>query len=59
MVDQLRGTPLAIASLEEMIDENHAIVNVNDGPEYYVTILSFVDREHLDVGATVLCHHRV
>ena len=59
MVDKLRGTPLTLATLEEMIDENHAIVSINDGPEFYVAILSFVDREHLDIGATVLCHYRV
>lgn len=43
-VDDLRGSPLAVGTLEEIIDENHAIVSSSVGPEYYVGILSFVDR---------------
>ena len=34
---------MAVGSLEEFIDENHAIVSSSMGPEYYVNILSFVD----------------
>ncbi|KAH7827655.1 putative 26S proteasome regulatory subunit 4 [Monocercomonoides exilis] len=59
MVDDLRGSPLAIGNLEEMIDENHAIVSTNEGPEFYVSIMSFVDREQLDIGSTVLLHNKV
>lgn len=58
MVDELRGSPLAVGTLEEMIDENHAVVSSNEGPEYYVSIMSFVDREQLDVGSTVLLHNK-
>lgn len=43
-IEQLRGTPMLIGTLEEFIDEDHAIVS-SIGPEYYVNILSFVDKD--------------
>ena len=39
-VEDLRGSPLAVGNLEEMIDDNHAIVSSSVGPEYYVGVLS-------------------
>eukprot|EP01122_Echinamoeba_exundans_P004874 TRINITY_DN15088_c0_g1_i1.p1 TRINITY_DN15088_c0_g1~~TRINITY_DN15088_c0_g1_i1.p1 ORF type:complete len:448 (-),score=149.94 TRINITY_DN15088_c0_g1_i1:27-1370(-) len=57
-VDDLRGTPLDVGSLEEIIDDNHAIVSAAVGPEYYVPILSFVDRDEIEPGCTVLLHHK-
>merc|ERR1711972_238186 len=44
--------------LEEFIDENHAIVSTAMGPEYYVNILSFVDKDQLEPGSSVLMHHK-
>ncbi|KAM0977229.1 hypothetical protein FF1_020089 [Malus domestica] len=38
-VDDLRGSPMSVGNLEELIDENHAIVSSSVGPEYYVGIL--------------------
>ena len=38
-VEDIRGSPMNVASLEEMIDDNHAIVSSNVGPEYYVNIM--------------------
>ena len=32
-VDELRGSPLSVGTLEEIIDENHAIVSSSVGPE--------------------------
>lgn len=58
MVDELRGNPLSIGTLEEMIDENHAIVSTTNGPEYYVSVLSIVDRDQLEPNCSVLLHHR-
>ncbi|KAJ0985025.1 hypothetical protein J5N97_003381 [Dioscorea zingiberensis] len=46
-VDDLRGSPMSVGNLEELIDENHAIVSSSVGPEYYVSILSFVDKDQL------------
>ncbi|KAI9461686.1 P-loop containing nucleoside triphosphate hydrolase protein [Lactarius psammicola] len=57
-VDALRGTPLAVGTLEEIIDDEHAIISTASGPEYYVSILSFVDKDLLEPGGTVLLHHK-
>jgi len=59
-VEELRGTPLMVGTLEEIIDDNHAIVSQSGGgPESYVTIMSFVDRDLIEPGCTVLLHNRV
>jgi len=58
-VDDLRGTPMSVGSLEEIIDDNHAIVSSSSGPEYYVPILSFVDKDQLEPGCTILMHNKV
>ena len=58
-VDDLRGSPMALGNLEEMIDENHAIVSSPAGPENYVNILSFVDRDQLEPNCTVLLNNKV
>jgi len=58
-VDELRGTPMGVGTLEELIDDNHAIVSSAVGPEYYVGITSFVDKEQIEPGCTVLLHHKV
>jgi 26S proteasome regulatory subunit T2 len=58
-VEDLRGSPLAVGNLEEMIDDNHAIVSSSVGPEYYVGVLSFVNQDLLEPGCTVLLHNKV
>jgi len=58
-VDDLRGTPMAVGTLEEVIDDNHAIVSTSVGSEHYVSILSFVDKDSLEPGCTVLLNHKV
>lgn len=58
-VDDLRGNPMSVGSLEELIDDNHAIVASSVGPEYYVNILSFVDKDQLEPGSSVLLHNKV
>lgn len=57
-VDDLRGTPMNVGTLEEIIDDDHAIVSSHSGPEYYVSIMSFVDKDLLEPGCTVLLHHK-
>ena len=57
-VDELRGTPLNVGNLEEIIDDEHAIVTPHVGLEYYVPILSIVDKDQLEPGCSVLLHHR-
>ena len=58
-VEELRGSPMSVGTLEEIIDENHAIVSSSMGPEYYVTIMSFVNQDMLEVGCSVLLHNKV
>ena len=41
-----------------MIDDNHCIVSTSNGPEYYVNITSFVDKDSLEPGCTVLLHQK-
>jgi len=57
-VDELRGSPMYVGGLEEIIDENHAIVSISSGPEYYVNMLSFVDKDQLELGSTLLLHNK-
>ena len=57
-VDELRGTPMAVGNLEEVIDDQHAIVSTNVGSEHYVTMLSFVDKDQLEPGCSVLLNHK-
>ncbi|KAG4176052.1 hypothetical protein ERO13_A11G226900v2 [Gossypium hirsutum] len=58
-VDDLRGSPMSVGNLEELIDENHAIVSSSVGPEYYVGILSFVNKDQLEPGCAILMHNKV
>lgn len=58
-VDDIRGTPMSVGNLEEMIDDNHAIVSSSMGPEYYVTVMSFVNQDSLEPGSSVLLHNKV
>lgn len=58
-VDDIRGSPMGVGSLEEIIDDNHAIVSSSVGPEYYVTIMSFVDKDQLEPGSSILLHNKV
>ncbi|CAD7688419.1 unnamed protein product [Nyctereutes procyonoides] len=55
----LKGTPMSVGTLEEIIDDNHAIVSTSVGSEHYVSILSFVDKDLLEPGCAVLLNHKV
>lgn len=57
-IEKMRQTPLLIGTLEEIIDDNHAIVASQPSVEYYVPIYSFVDRALLQVGQNVLCNNK-
>jgi hypothetical protein len=37
---------------------SHAIVSSSVGPEYYVTIMSFVDKSQLEPGCSILLHNK-
>jgi 26S proteasome regulatory subunit T2 len=57
-LDELRGAPMSVGTLEEMIDDNHAIVSSSNGPEYYVSVLSSVNQDLLEAGCSVLLHNK-
>ncbi|KAF1743693.1 hypothetical protein MXB_4545 [Myxobolus squamalis] len=57
-VDSIRGSPMVIGSLEEIIDDTHAIVSSSVGSENYVSILSFVDKQQLYPGCSVLLNQK-
>jgi 26S proteasome regulatory subunit T2 len=58
-VEELRGSPMSVGTLEEIIDDNHAIVSTANGPTYYVSMMSFVDKDQIEPGCTILMHHKV
>jgi 26S proteasome regulatory subunit T2 len=58
-VDMIRGSPMLVGTLEEVIDDNHAIVSSSVGPQCYVTIMSFVDKDQIEPGCQVLLHIKV
>ena len=39
-VDDMRGSPMGVGTLEEMIDDDHAIVSSTTGPEFYVSFMT-------------------
>jgi 26S proteasome regulatory subunit T2 len=57
-VDEMRGTPMTVGTLEEIIDDEHAIVSPHASLEYYVPMFSFVDKDQLEPGCSVLLNHR-
>ena len=57
-VDDLRGFPMAVGTMEGIIDDDHAIVSTMSGPEFYVSIMSYVDKDLLEPGCSVLLHHK-
>lgn len=52
---RLRSSPMTVGVIEDIVDENHAIVSVANGNlPFYVPILSIVDRDRLEPNAPVL-----
>ncbi|KAK7377811.1 hypothetical protein VNO80_03243 [Phaseolus coccineus] len=58
-VGDLRGSPTSIDNLKELINKNYAIVSSSIGPEYYIGILPFVDKDQLEPGCAILMHNKV
>jgi 26S proteasome regulatory subunit T2 len=48
-----------VGTLEEIIDDSHAIASTSVGFEHNVSILSFVDKDQLEPGCSVLLNHKV
>nr|CAD7439786.1 unnamed protein product [Timema bartmani]CAD7452753.1 unnamed protein product [Timema tahoe] len=58
-LDHLRGSPMLVGTLQEIIDDDHVIVSSSFGNEHYVSVLSIVDKEKMELGCSVLLHNRV
>jgi 26S proteasome regulatory subunit T2 len=54
---QTRGLPMEVGSLEEIIDDDHAIVQYHS-TDFYVPILSIVDKDLLEPNCQVLLNHK-
>lgn len=57
-IEKMRGMPMPISTLEEIIDDDHAIVAPQSGLDYYVPMLSIVDRDQLEPGVQIMQHHK-
>merc|ERR1719326_791967 len=53
---RIQSVPLVIGQFLEIIDHNHGIVSSTTGSNYYVRILSTINREQLKPGASVALH---
>ncbi|CAO3701802.1 unnamed protein product [Rhizopus stolonifer] len=53
-----RGKGSRGKNTKEIIDDDHVIVSSTTGPEYYVSVMSFVDKDLLEPGCSVLLHHK-
>ncbi|XP_025418231.1 26S proteasome regulatory subunit 4-like [Sipha flava] len=57
-IEEIRGTPMDVGVLKELINEDHAIVSSSVSSDYYVNVMSFVNKELLIPGCTLLLHHK-
>jgi 26S proteasome regulatory subunit T2 len=57
-VNKMRGTPMIVGKLDEIIDDQHAIVSTSARSGHYVYIMSFVDKDRLELGCTVLLNQK-
>lgn len=55
-VKRIQSVPLVIGQFLEAVDQNNAIVGSTTGSNYYVRILSTLDRELLKPGSSVALH---
>lgn len=55
-VRRIQSVPLVIGQFQEMVDENHGIVGSTAGSQYFVRVLSTLDRELLKPNASTALH---
>lgn len=48
-----------VGRLQEMVDDRHAIIYSTLASEQYVSVLSFVDKNLLVPGCSLLLNHKV
>eukprot|EP00736_Rhodelphis_marinus_P000927 Rmarinus@m.27359 len=55
-IKRIQSVPLVVGQFLEMVDENHGIVMSTTGSNYYVRILSTINREDLKPSCSVALH---
>ncbi len=55
-VKRIQSVPLVIGQLMEMVDANYGIVGSTTGSQYYVRVLSTINREELKPSSSVALH---
>lgn len=55
----LRGTPVSVGTMEEIIDYDHAKMLTSMGSEHCVSLLACMDKGLLAPGCSVLLIHKV
>jgi len=55
-IKRIQATPLVIGQFIEMIDLHHGLVSSTSGSNYYVRVLSILDREKLTPNCSVALH---
>eukprot|EP01059_Diplonema_ambulator_P035006 TRINITY_DN8110_c0_g2_i1.p1 TRINITY_DN8110_c0_g2~~TRINITY_DN8110_c0_g2_i1.p1 ORF type:complete len:424 (+),score=122.90 TRINITY_DN8110_c0_g2_i1:80-1273(+) len=55
-VKKIQSVPLVVGQFVEMIDQQRGIVGSTNGPNYYVRVLSTLDREQLKPNSSVGLH---
>ncbi|GFZ01772.1 regulatory particle triple-A ATPase 3 [Actinidia rufa] len=55
-VKRIQSVPLVIGQFMEMVDQSNGIVGSTTGSNYYVRILSTINREQLKPSASVALH---
>lgn len=49
---------MAVNTVEEIIDDDHAIINTASDPEFYISIMSFINKNLFELGFSALLHHK-
>ena len=57
-IDRFRSPSLMVCEISEIIDENHAVIAVPNGNQFYVTISSEAKKENLKPSDNVLCEQK-
>eukprot|EP00361_Fabrea_salina_P000118 CAMPEP_0202431772 /NCGR_PEP_ID=MMETSP1345-20130828/6546_1 /ASSEMBLY_ACC=CAM_ASM_000843 /TAXON_ID=342563 /ORGANISM="Fabrea Fabrea salina" /LENGTH=388 /DNA_ID=CAMNT_0049043579 /DNA_START=30 /DNA_END=1196 /DNA_ORIENTATION=+ len=55
-IKRIQSVPLVIGQFHELIDENYAIVSSTAGSNYYVRVLSTLNREQLKPSSSIALH---
>ena len=53
-IESIRGSPLNICTVDEIIDDDHVIIRIRGVLQYLVGVASFVDRDLLEPNCSVL-----